>query len=288
MPVALMVQLLLGRVHGQVPRWRSSDSPERQGEGDEHHPSDRCPEPLVSGAGRGSDRRGSGRAGQVDVDGQTHLIVADGPFAAAADLLALGWGIQYLDRGGRFTVAPGPDGKLPGSPGSPKGPATPKPPTRSKFVCRECRRGRVHGQVHRWRSSDSPERQGEGDEHHPSDPQLTARQVRAIRDQRRDGNTITAIALASRPTPRFWDNETRCWRAARSAAAPATSAPSPGGIVASNTSSQIRTRQPPNPGGGLGPVDRRGCDLRRSPRALSTDLLDSAPSASPPRPAPTR
>ena len=80
-------------------------------------------------------KEGGGKTGQQ----MTHYILDDGPFAlAAADLLALGWGIAYLDKGGRFTAAPGPgpDGK---SPGSPKGPATPKPPTRAKFVCPGCK-----------------------------------------------------------------------------------------------------------------------------------------------------
>ena len=37
----------------------------------------------------------------------THYIIEDGPFAeAATDLLALGWGIQYVDRAGRFTASP--------------------------------------------------------------------------------------------------------------------------------------------------------------------------------------
>ena len=65
---------------------------------------------------------GGKRTGQQ----MTHYIADGGLFAGAAtDLLALGWGIQYVDRAGRFTAAPGPDGKSPGSPGSPK---SPKPP----------------------------------------------------------------------------------------------------------------------------------------------------------------
>ena len=77
---------------------------------------------------------GGKRTGQQ----MTHYIIEDGQFAeAAADLLALGWGIQYVDRAGRFTAAPGPepgpDGKSPGSP------AAPKPPTRVKFVCPSCK-----------------------------------------------------------------------------------------------------------------------------------------------------
>ena len=70
----------------------------------------------------------------------THYIVEDGPFAeAAADLLALGWSIQYLDRAGRFTAAPGPGPAPAPVPGSPKGPAAPKGPTRTKFVCPSCK-----------------------------------------------------------------------------------------------------------------------------------------------------
>ena len=69
----------------------------------------------------------------------THYILEDGPFAlAAADLLALGWGIQYVDRAGRFKAA-GPDGKGPQVKGSPKGPASPKAPTRAKFACPSCK-----------------------------------------------------------------------------------------------------------------------------------------------------
>ena len=79
---------------------------------------------------------GGKRTGQQ----MTHFIVEDGPFAlAAADLLALGWGIQYVDRSGHWKAAPGPDGKGPQVKGSPKGPATPKPPTRAKFVCPGCK-----------------------------------------------------------------------------------------------------------------------------------------------------
>ena len=83
-------------------------------------------------------KEGGGKTGQQ----MTHYILPDGPFAAAAaDLLALGWGIQYVDRAGRFTAAPGPgpDGKEPVDKGSPKGPATPKAPTRAKLVCPVCK-----------------------------------------------------------------------------------------------------------------------------------------------------
>ena len=68
----------------------------------------------------------------------THYIIDGGPFAgAAADLLALGWGIQYVDRAGRFTAAPGP-GPAPGKlgKGGPKGKAA---PTRAKFTCPSCK-----------------------------------------------------------------------------------------------------------------------------------------------------
>ena len=50
---------------------------------------------------------------------------------------ALGWGIQYVDRAGRFTAAPGPapaPGKV--GKGGPKGKAA---PTRAKFTCPSCR-----------------------------------------------------------------------------------------------------------------------------------------------------
>ena len=72
-----------------------------------------------------------------------HYILDGGPFAlAAADLLAAGWAIKYLDRAERFTAGPaapgspvkGPDGK-----GLAKAPAKPKAPTRTKFACPECK-----------------------------------------------------------------------------------------------------------------------------------------------------
>ena len=76
---------------------------------------------------------GGGKTGQQ----MTHYIIEDGPFAlAAADLMALGWSIQYLDRAGRFTAAPGP-GPAP-APGK-GGKVTPKAPTRAKFVCGQCK-----------------------------------------------------------------------------------------------------------------------------------------------------
>ena len=68
----------------------------------------------------------------------THYIIDGGPFAgAAANLLARGWSIQYLDRSGRFPAAPGP-GPAPGKlgKGGPKGKAA---PTRAKFVCGQCK-----------------------------------------------------------------------------------------------------------------------------------------------------
>ena len=75
---------------------------------------------------------GGGKTGQQ----MTHYIIEDGLFAgAAADLLALGWSIQYLDRSGRFPAAPGPGpAPAPGKGGkvAPKGKAA---PTRAKFVC---------------------------------------------------------------------------------------------------------------------------------------------------------
>ena len=78
---------------------------------------------------------GGGKTGQQ----MTHYIIEEGPFAeAATDLLALGWGIQYVDRAGRFTAAPGP-GPGPGPApvkGTPKGKAA---PTRAKFVCPGCK-----------------------------------------------------------------------------------------------------------------------------------------------------
>ena len=79
---------------------------------------------------------GGGKTGQQ----MNHYIIDGGPFAlAAADLLALGWGIQYVDRAGRFPAAPGPGpvpapGKL--GKGGPKGKAA---PTRAKFVCQSCK-----------------------------------------------------------------------------------------------------------------------------------------------------
>ena len=77
---------------------------------------------------------GGGKTGQQ----MTHYIMTGGPFAlAAADLLALGWGIQYVDRAGRSAAAPGP-GPAPGKlgKGGPKGKAA---PTRAKFVCPGCK-----------------------------------------------------------------------------------------------------------------------------------------------------
>ena len=79
---------------------------------------------------------GGKRTGQQ----MTHFIVEDGPFAlAAADLLALGWGIQYVDRSGRFMASP----TLPGEPVNGKGTgkvtSKPKAPTRAKFVCPGCK-----------------------------------------------------------------------------------------------------------------------------------------------------
>ena len=77
---------------------------------------------------------GGKRTGQQ----MTHYIAEDGPFAlAAADLLALGWGIKYVDRAGRFLAAPGPEPGPEPAPGkaTPKGKAA---PTRSKFVCPSC------------------------------------------------------------------------------------------------------------------------------------------------------
>ena len=81
-------------------------------------------------------KEGGGKTGQQ----MTHYIIEDGPFAlAAADLLALGWSIQYLDRSGRFPAAPGP-GPAPalgkGGKVAPKGKAA---PTRAKFVCPDCK-----------------------------------------------------------------------------------------------------------------------------------------------------
>ena len=80
---------------------------------------------------------GGKRTGQQ----MTHYIIEDGPFAeAAVDLMALGWAIQYVDRAGRFTAAPGPGPAPAPVTGSPKkGPAAPKPPTRVKFVCPTCK-----------------------------------------------------------------------------------------------------------------------------------------------------
>ena len=77
---------------------------------------------------------GGGKTGQQ----MTHYIIDGGLFAgAAADLLALGWSIQYLDRSGRFPAAPGP-APAPGKGGkvAPKGKAA---PTRAKFVCGQCK-----------------------------------------------------------------------------------------------------------------------------------------------------
>ena len=72
---------------------------------------------------------GGGKTGQQ----MTHYIIEEGPFAeAATDLLALGWGIQYVDRAGRFATAPGPTPVK----GTPKGKAA---PTRAKFVCPGCK-----------------------------------------------------------------------------------------------------------------------------------------------------
>ena len=79
---------------------------------------------------------GGKRTGQQ----MTHYILEDGPFAEApADLLALGWGIQYVDRAGRFTAAPGPGPVL--GKGTPKGMPGPAPVkgTRAKFVCPGCK-----------------------------------------------------------------------------------------------------------------------------------------------------
>ena len=77
---------------------------------------------------------GGGKTGQQ----MTHYIMTGGPFAlAAADLLALGWSIQYLDRSGRFPAAPGP------GPGPGPAPAPGKlgkgGPTRTKFTCPGCK-----------------------------------------------------------------------------------------------------------------------------------------------------
>ena len=76
---------------------------------------------------------GGGKTGQQ----MTHYIIEEGPFAeAATDLLALGWGIQYVDRAGRFTAAPGPGPTAAPVKGTPKGKAA---PTRAKFVCPGCK-----------------------------------------------------------------------------------------------------------------------------------------------------
>ena len=76
---------------------------------------------------------GGGKTGQQ----MNHYIIEEGPFAeAAADLLALGWGVQYVDRAGRFTAAPGPGPGPAPVKGTPKGKAA---PTRAKFVCPGCK-----------------------------------------------------------------------------------------------------------------------------------------------------
>ena len=79
---------------------------------------------------------GGGKTGQQ----MTHYIIEDGPFAlAAADLMALGWSIQYLDRAGRFTAAPGPGPAPAPGKGGKVTPKAPKAPTRAKFVCGQCK-----------------------------------------------------------------------------------------------------------------------------------------------------
>ena len=79
---------------------------------------------------------GGGKTGQQ----MHHYIIEDGLFAgAAADLLALGWSIQYLDRSGRFPAAPGPGPAPAPGKGGKGAPKAPRAPTRAKFTCPGCK-----------------------------------------------------------------------------------------------------------------------------------------------------
>ena len=80
---------------------------------------------------------GGGKTGQQ----MTHYIVDGGPFAvAAAELLASGWSIRYLDRAAQRTGSPvapvGTPGKVSGTPTAP---SKPKTVSKVKFSCPSCK-----------------------------------------------------------------------------------------------------------------------------------------------------
>ena len=82
-------------------------------------------------------QEGGGKTGQQ----MSHYILPDGPCArATADLLALGWGIQYLDRAGRFKAAPvAPVGGVKGGKGKGTGVRALKAISKVKHSCPDCK-----------------------------------------------------------------------------------------------------------------------------------------------------